>query len=60
MNKSRIWQYLCIVAVLVLMALPAAAQRFFNLTSQEVKVDSFKQLSLFSLLIPNISANFAL
>ena len=22
MNKSRIWQYLCIVAVLVLMALP--------------------------------------
>ena len=37
MNKSRIWQYLCIVAVLVLMALlfasllsSAMAVRFYN------------------------------
>ena len=49
MNKSRIWQYLCIVAVLVLMALPAAAQRFFNLTSQEVKVDSILPQFVYSL-----------
>lgn len=49
MNKSRIWQYLCIVAVLVLMALPASAQRFFNLTSQEVKVDSILPQFVYSL-----------
>ena len=49
MNKSRIWQYLCFVAVLVLMALPAAAQRFFNLTSQEVKVDSILPQFVYSL-----------
>lgn len=49
MNKSRIWQYLCLVAVLVLLALPAAAQRFFNLTSQEVKVDSILPQFVYSL-----------
>ena len=49
MNKSRIWLYLCLEAVLVLMALPAAAQRFFNLTSQEVKVDSILPQFVYSL-----------
>lgn len=49
MDKSKIWKYLGVLAWLVVVALPASAQRFFNLTSQEVKVDSVLPQFVYSL-----------
>ena len=40
MNMSKTYQILWIVVCLLFMALPVSAQKFFNLTSDEVKVDS--------------------
>ena len=37
---SKTYQILWIVVCLLFMALPVSAQKFFNLTSDEVKVDS--------------------
>lgn len=40
MNRNKIWKVFGLWLCLMAMAMPASAQKFFNLTSQEVKVDS--------------------
>ena len=39
MNTTKVWKYMLLACLLMLVA-PAQAQRFFNLTSSEVRVDS--------------------
>ena len=40
MDNNKIWKFFGLWLCLVALAMPASAQKFFNLTSQEVKVDS--------------------
>ena len=50
MDRSKIWKYFCLLVVLMaIVPMPASAQRFFNLTSQEVKVDSILPQFVYSL-----------
>lgn len=39
MNTTKVWKYM-LLACLIMLVAPAQAQRFFNLTSSEVRVDS--------------------
>lgn len=39
MNTTKVWKYMLLACLFMLVA-PAQAQRFFNLTSSEVRVDS--------------------
>ena len=39
MNITKVWKYM-LLACLLMLVVPAQAQRFFNLTSSEVRVDS--------------------
>ena len=39
MNTTKVWKYM-LLACLLMLVVPAQAQRFFNLTSSEVRVDS--------------------
>ena len=37
--KTKVWRY-CVAALFLLLAMPLEAQQFFNLTAEEVKIDS--------------------
>ena len=37
--KTKVWRY-CVAVLFLLLAMPLEAQRFFNLTAEEVKIDS--------------------
>ena len=50
--KTKVWKY-CIMALLLLLALPMQAQKFYNLTAEEVRVDSVLPRFVYSKPLPD-------
>lgn len=50
--KTKVWKY-CIMALFLLLALPMQAQKFYNLTAEEVKVDSVLPRFVYSKPLPD-------
>ena len=50
--KTKVWKY-CIIILFLLLALPMQAQRFYNLTAEEVRVDSVLPRFVYSRPLPD-------
>ena len=50
--KTKVWKY-CIMALFLLLALPMQAQKFYNLTAEEVRVDSVLPRFVYSKPLPD-------
>jgi len=50
--KTKVWKY-CIMTLLLLLALPMQAQKFYNLTAEEVRVDSVLPRFVYSRPLPD-------